>query len=797
MKKFSWIILLLLLGLWSVFSCKTSVNSNKLAIIEGRVIELRGPNGEFKQPVEGAVVSLLEYPVQAITDQSGYFKLEAELETSDATANGTLLIQKDGYEMYSTQIALEGGVTRNIGDIQLNKAVNYALITGTLVYVNQNNEVLPLQGVEVSAIGASDVALSDAKGYFEYAYPLDFTQTQDTVELVLYKQNFEQDTLRNIVIQKDEVTDLGTVQMHLIQNAVTATIRGTVKEEVVEGFFYPMEGVQITILETNEVYYTDSLGQYNITVVLEDAGIVDRTLVFSKQYYDEVIRNISVKGGDVNVLDVTMQLQKVSALIRGVVVDTTGGVETPLKNVTITAQGNVNVAVYTNDYGEFNYIYEFPPKQFEADLFVSLEKSGYESVTIDSIHLSANQIYDLGKIILPRTQITDSNDVGGIGEAFYLEITNIERQHIYVRGSGFPEVTEIETTVLDNQGNPIDDAHSVIVHYEIVGSPGGGVTLYPDSVRTLNGVTTTTIQAGTIAGAVQIRAWFLRGNGVRVESEPIRVAIWGGLPDLDHFSVGVEKLNIPGMVKLGLEDKITAYMGDKYGNPVAPGTVAYFTTRWGYVEGSNPCDELGRSTVILLSASPLPSEHVSYSSLILPTTLQTSFANQFSPLDSSAITTIFCHTYDENQQRLNKEAYVLFSAPTNTNIWVDTVMPPANLIPLPQTMASDTVFFRWRMDGDSSSINYYFKVHDIYGNPLSSGTKILVSTTDGKVSGDIAVNLDDTIYRGRSATLFKFGWTAPKRTPGVDPPASIQITIKVESPNGGASRLIIGYRDGN
>ncbi|RMG31331.1 MAG: hypothetical protein D6732_14920 [Methanobacteriota archaeon] len=237
-------------------------------------------------------------------------------------------------------------------------------------------------------------------------------------------------------------------------------------------------------------------------------------------------------------------------------------------------------------------------------------------------------------------------------------------------------------------------------------------------------------------------------------------------------------------------------MGDKYGNPVAPGTVAYFTTRWGYIEGSNPCDELGRSTVTLLSASPLPNEFVSAASLILPTTLQTSLANQYSPLDSSAITTIFCHTFDENQQRLDEQAYVLFSAPTNTNIWVDTVMPPSNLIPMPQTLASDTVFFRWRMEGDSSSINYYYKVHDIYGNPLAEGTKITVSATEGKLSGDIVVNLDDTMYRGRSATLFKFGWVAPERNVGANPPASVQITIKVNSPNGGASRTIIGYRDG-
>lgn len=772
MKKILFGIITSYFVLALLFSCQTSVSSEKIATIQGRVVELRGRNGEFHDPIAGATVSLLEYNASTITDSNGYFKLNVELSEKNASEIVTLLILKDGFDELKQEVAVEGGAVKEVGDLILNRSAFYGLITGKVITHDVQGNEVPLSNVEIEVTGHETIETTNAKGLFEIAYSLEPGKSIDTVEVILRKTNYIPDTLYNVVVKKDEVTDLGVITLQLFEKNAVAIIRGNIREIVDNVFEYALPGVEVSILETGETVYTDSLGRYEFTInIPENESVVERTLHFYKQYYKDQQQNFQLSGGDVVTYDVVMEPLDLYSLLKGVVIDTTGGTQTPIENATVRISGTQDV-VSTNAQGEFSYLYKFPSRTTQTNLDLNFEKTGYEGVTISNVNVVADQIIDLGTIIL--TPKSDSTDLGGIGEPFYLEITNLESHHVYVKGSGLPEVTQLECTVFDNQGNPIDNNHATVVHFELLAGPGGGETLFPDSALTIDGKAITSIQAGTVAGAVQIRAWFRKDNGAIVQTEPIQVAIWGGLPDDQHFSLGVEKYNIAGMTKFGLIDKITAFVGDKYGNPAAPGTVVYFTTRWGYIEGSNPTDDLGRSTVSLLSASPVASEFFT--------------TNQLRANPDSAITRIVAHTYDENQQKLVKYASVLFSAPTNQNIWVDT-LPPADYGFKERTTGPLT--FTYNVTNKRSQ-TFYFQVCDIYGNPLVGGTKILVYATDGGVSGDVNVTIPDALYPGPGTTEFSFTWNL---TTG-EVPQTVGITISVEPPasegNGSASVQIIG-----
>src|SRR5690606_25392491 len=179
---------------------------------------------------------------------------------------------------------------------------------------------------------------------------------------------------------------------------------------------------------------------------------------------------------------------------------------------------------------------------------------------------------------------------------------------IGVQSAGTDETATLTFVVLDAFGNPVDEEHAVEVHFEIVSGPGGGEFIAPTSKETnAAGRVQTTVSSGTRAGTVQILATATNEEGQTISSFPVVITITGGLPDLAHFSVAPATRNFPGYDVFGLTNQITAFVGDRYGNPVQPGTAVYFTTNAGIIEGSGVTDDLGRTTVELVSALPLSS----------------------------------------------------------------------------------------------------------------------------------------------------------------------------------------------
>lgn len=330
-------------------------------------------------------------------------------------------------------------------------------------------------------------------------------------------------------------------------------------------------------------------------------------------------------------------------------------------------------------------------------------------------------------------------------------ITLLERssESIGVEAAGADETATLTFVVLDAFGNPVDDANAVDVNFAIAAGPGGGEFLAPQRKTTnSSGRVQTTVSSGSVAGTMQIVATATGQNG-EIRSSPAVITITGGLPDAGHFSVAPEVFNFPGYTRFGLINPITAFVGDIYANPVQPGTAVYFTTNAGIIEGSGTTDALGRTTVQLMSASPL-------------TTGEPPAACPSS--DPTGYAQVTARTVDMNQQSIETQTPVLFSG--DSRIELTEINAGANGLG-----------------------SYRFVVDDPFGHPLSGGTRISVIADGVNVEavGDINVELGDYLCPGPGRTDFAFSVVQGDETNEDDlplPPQMETMTINVQSING-------------
>jgi len=422
----------------------------------------------------------------------------------------------------------------------------------------------------------------------------------------------------------------------------------------------------------------------------------------------------------------------------------------PVEKALVTAE-NIYLQASTDQDGVFSF--EFKPENDTANVRFSVTKTGFLRART-TFSAKKGQTYEVPAIELRRTTFdTSGSGNTSSADAAHIEVDEVNDNHIYVYSSGLKETAFLTFIVTDAEGTPVDDNHAETVHFSILNGPDGGEYLYPSESITTDGYAFTTLNSGTIAGPVQIEAYIERANGI-IRSTPMRYVIYGGLPDDNHFSIAIDRVNIAGQVYFGIIDNVTAFVGDQYSNPVAPGTIVYFSTDYGIVDGAAATDELGRATVSYMSASPLP-----------PTPAISSFAN------------ISAWTYGDtsNNSILSTDVPLLLSSTTNT---------------IQVTPSS----FQYNDSNTPQSFDY--TVADIYGNPLVADTRITVEATAGDVFGDKNITLLDARYPGAGSTDFSFSWA-----PGDSLKApQVYISIQVSTPengNGYRSRNIVGTKVAN
>ncbi len=409
----------------------------------------------------------------------------------------------------------------------------------------------------------------------------------------------------------------------------------------------------------------------------------------------------------------------------------------PVANAVVRALGiTPTLITYTDSMGRYEFKFNV---EVETNIQVIAFKEGFEPDTSNVLAVPG-RIIDVPTLILKRT----TPETPTSGEPASIVLVSQSAKNIGVKGSGSVETAQLVFEVQDSSGKPIDLAHSVEVNFRIGSGPGGGEFVYPPKARTDGkGRVSVNVVSGTKAGVVQIVAESFVGNRT-LRSSPVVVVIHGGLPDSAHFSIAPEKLNFPGYNIFGLTNKITAYVGDKYGNPVKPGTAVYFTTTGGIIEGSVLTDNRGQGSVNLISAEPRP----------VHPTLGPGYA------------VITATTADENQRTIKAETIVLFSG-------------------VPQITVSPTNFDIPNLG--SQVFNY--TVSDQNGNPLAGGTtiKVLIDGKDIRALGDLDVTIPDT--RDRSWTRFSF---AVQDTTADTTSRPVLIRISTTGPNGSATVNLSG-----
>jgi len=421
----------------------------------------------------------------------------------------------------------------------------------------------------------------------------------------------------------------------------------------------------------------------------------------------------------------------------------------PVTNALVRAK-DLLAQTKTNGDGAYTLVIESKVDTFNAT--VEASKVGFIPNTV-TIKAQVGQSVLVPDLVLQKVsggEFNPADTIQASGPARHITVDRQTDNHIYIKGAGLTETALINFKVTDDNGKLVDNDHQVTVHFSILNGPNGGEYIFPESMETQNGYVYTILNSGTIAGAVQIQAQ-AQVNGTTIRSIPIRITIHGGLPDAEHFSLVMAKSNIAARVHYGLLDRLTAYVGDKYSNPVVPGTAVYFATNFCLVEGSAVTDSMGAAQVNFISASPLPPN----------------------PQDSS-FATITAYTYTDTlgQKRISAQTKILLTDRT------------APIEVSPDTFSYTDV---------NRPIQFSYRVHDIWGYPLVGGTRIRVEATDGQLFGDINVELRDTQQSGLGTTDFGFSWA-----PGDSLEApQVYITISVDPPvdgNGYQSTTIAGYK---
>ncbi len=437
----------------------------------------------------------------------------------------------------------------------------------------------------------------------------------------------------------------------------------------------------------------------------------------------------------------------------GEVFDKPGGVETeetvtisglvldasssqPIKNafVEITSPSENQKSTTTDSTGAYSFTLQ---TIISTQVSIKASKQDFETVT-KTITVTPGGDFTGVDLALPSTD-GDNGGVGGDPKgAAAIVLTNAPLQAINIAETGDIVSAPFTFVVQDSAGRALDAESSVEVQFKIVSGPGGGESLVPAVATTdAQGKVTTTLFSGNKAGPVKIQASVERPEiGLTIVSSPVLIAIHGGFPDAEHFSISANKFNFEGYDINNRRNTITVVLGDKFSNPVKPGTVVYFETTGGIIQGSATTDEDGIASVELISGDPRP---------------------------SNGKATITATTVNGNNVRISKDIEIIFST-SHANI-------------------SGPASFNIASQGGSTTIEY--TVIDENGNPMAAGTTIKIEAGGGiELTGDASFILGDFRTAGPNKTEFTVTIHDADPESRNANPADTTIKIIVTTPSG-------------
>ena len=403
---------------------------------------------------------------------------------------------------------------------------------------------------------------------------------------------------------------------------------------------------------------------------------------------------------------------------------------------------------------------------------------------------------------------------------------------IGVRQSGLTEQSVLTFRVSDAHTNPVA---GVAVTFSLNAVGGESITP-PSGVTDASGQVSTTLTSGTRATAIRVTARAdSDGNGsLDLAAQSTAVSILGAPPARNRFSIAPKQLNIAGRVAFGLQNEISVFVNDRFGNAVPPGTAVNFVTNGASVVGPSPTDTNGVAKATLLSEGEVPPtgivtvmaftrgeegfldnngngvfddgiDTVSTDDVPepyidfrpLPVGLAALLGKPNDSACSVAAPSPFCNNAFD--PAVHFEQFVdagdldgVWDTQGTTGVWDNEILvfastPVTFSGPLITPLASPTSF----TIPDGGSQVFTLEVHDDLINPLVGGSTIVVSASAGKVVGGTINVPDGESFNQLVNGLTRFSFVVTDDAPGQgDADQPVTITVAVTSQNGNGEFIV-------
>jgi len=437
------------------------------------------------------------------------------------------------------------------------------------------------------------------------------------------------------------------------------------------------------------------------------------------------------------------------AVVNGIVTDAlTGGylVEVAVQAQSVT--GGLTETV-TDTKGSFRIVFQIDSTGVAT---FTLRKTGYRDTSLVVLLRSGN-VAVINISMTPKSAIVPPGGSSGVAQT--IAFLGASPSEVSVYGVGGKETSVLSWEVRDSLGLAIDAAHAVQLLFSSVNGPGGGEYISPPDVKTNQvGQAYATFNAGTKSGVVQVIATATVGSRT-LTSSPVRLVINGGFPVQSHFSIAPVLHNFPALGWLGKTNGITVLLGDKYSNPVAPGTAVYFRSSAGVVQPTVFTNKDGFGTVTLYSGNPEP------------------LGSYAAPGQGDGYHYVVARTLGQGGVAVEDSTLILWSGPGQIG----------NVNPVSFDIAN------------AGSLSFSFRVSDALGHPLAAGTTITVTATipppptQGTQQNQVIVLfgasgtivLPDLLSAGSGRTDFTM--VLKDGTWSITDPTPVSLTITVTGPN--------------
>ncbi|MFQ5863947.1 MAG: invasin domain 3-containing protein [bacterium] len=362
-----------------------------------------------------------------------------------------------------------------------------------------------------------------------------------------------------------------------------------------------------------------------------------------------------------------------------------------------------------------------------------------------------------------------------------------------VKDSGRNQTLRITAEVVDSKNNYVLDGTHVA--FSIFSSPGGGEFLSSTNpIPTLNGQAQVSLNSGIRSGSVRILAQVTDEFGAPVVPEvravSTEIIIFAGPPYIEdvndpsgsHLSVGVKPLNVFGWNVVNNTASVTAVVGDKFNNPVPPGTAVFFTTTAGVISTyAGFTDKEGVATVTIHTAQPYPTISRFYNTFFDPNEDHPDFNKGTNVIPGpipdfeggEVLNSIGDYGENDGIARILAVTEGVDANGNSARVWSVTSLVFSGLIDVFDIEVSDTDL----SPGESALIT--FKIYDVNGNPIVPGSEIAIRSSAGELSWTSLNTGDPGVTRYQVLLTNNIDPSDPEAQA-----ATTTVTITVNSQNG-------------